>query len=494
MTTSHIPLIIDGVCREASDGRRGEDRNPADLRHVVATYAVGTRDDARAAIDAASRAFPAWRATPAPQRGKVILKAMQLMFERQEEIAHALTMEEGKSLSDARGEVMKSIAILEFMSGEGRRLSGDQMPSELPNTLAYTRREPLGVISVITPWNFPVAIPTWKIAPALICGNTVVFKPATSTPWTGMLVATCFLDAGLPQGVLNFVPGGGSSVGDELVRNAEVRAITFTGSTAIGMALARDAMNLQKKCQCEMGGKNPIVVLEDADLELAALATVQGAFFSSGQRCTATSRAIVHKDVIAAYAARVVEIARGLKFGHGTDEGCEMGPLVDEGQLQSVLEYVEIGKADGARLLCGGGRPAGEHFAHGCFVEPTVFGDVQPHMRIAQEEIFGPVLSILEARDLDHAIELANGVAFGLSSSIYTRDLNRALTFIDRIETGITHVNSPTMGGEAHLPFGGMKATGIGPREQGKTAIDFYSDWKTVYIDYSAAARNTRLY
>lgn len=482
------------ISGEWIDGtERGDNINPA-TGETLGTYAMLGETQTVEAIDAAADAFDGWRSTPAPKRANVIWGAMRLMDERRQEIAEALTREEGKTLADSKGEVQKSINILEFIAGEGRRLNGETVPSELPNTLAYTVRGPLGVVGLITPWNFPVAIPIWKIAPALVTGNTVVFKPASLTPWTAELVTRLFVDAGLPPGVLNFITGSGRKVGNTLVNDKRVEALSFTGSTEVGMRLYHDASQRGAKVQCEMGGKNPIVVLEDADIELAAVATAQGAFGSTGQRCTATSRAIVIDEVADAFVDRVVTLAKELVIGDPMQPNTDMGPSVDEGQMNTVLEYLEIGKSSDAKLCCGGSRMTDGAYSKGFFVAPTVFDNVRANDRIAQEEIFGPVLSVIRVKDLDEALEVANGVEFGLTSSIYGKDVNRIFRFLDRIETGITHVNSPTMGGEAQLPFGGVKATGIGHREMGKTAIEFYSELKTVYVDFTGTARDSKIY
>lgn len=468
--------------------------NPADTREIIGMSAHCGRKEAVAAIEAAARALPAWRETPAPKRGNILFEAVRLMKERAEVLALAMCREEGKTLHEARGEVQKSIIALEYNAGEGRRPTGQVVPSEMGRTFAYHVRQPLGVVSIITPWNFPVAIPTWKIAPALVAGNTVVFKPASVTPLTGRLVAQCFIDAGLPRGVLNFVPGGGGTVGDELVGNRTVRGVSFTGSNEIGMGLARQALETRKKCQCEMGGKNPMVILADADIELAVDATLQGAFGSTGQRCTATSRVIVDRSVYAEVVERLAAGAKAIKVGNGLDPTVKMGPSVDKGQHHTVLDYIQVAHADGAKLVAGGGRPQGEAFDHGFFTEPTVFADCHMGMRITQEEVFGPILAVVPVDGFDAALEAANGVAFGLSASVYTRDLVLAQRFTDAIEVGIVHVNNPTVGGEAQLPFGGMKETGVGQREMGTFGVDFFSEVKAVYVDYTAAARRTNIY
>lgn len=468
--------------------------NPADTREVLGTAPLQDRDTARRAIAAAREALPAWRATPAPRRGKILQEALRILRGRTEELARAMTLEEGKSIADARGESVKSLNIVEFMAGEGWRLCGQAVDSEVPGTFCFTRREPVGVVSLITPWNFPVAIPLWKISPALVAGNTVVFKPATLTPWTAEIIVRSFVEAGVPPGVLNFITGPGSTVGEELISHPDIGAVSFTGSNDVGLHLYEVAARTGKKVQCEMGGKNAAVVLGDADLELAAQGICQGAFYSTGQRCTATSRVVVVEEVAEELTALVVEAARKVVVGPGLREDVSMGPCVDAGQMQTVLGYLEIAKKEGASVLSGGGRLRTPETEHGFFVEPTVLGQVTPEMTVAKEEIFGPVLSILTARDLDDALRIANDVRYGLSSAVYTRDVNAVFRFIDRIEAGIVHINSPTVGGEAHLPFGGVKDTGVGPREQGRTAIDFYTELKTVYVDFTGAVRKTRMY
>ncbi len=494
LRVTHAKNFINGRWVESASGKSVERRNPANLEELVGVIPLSTREETRAAARAAAEAFPAWRATPAPLRGRIIANVAAIMTARKDELAAVLTREEGKTLKDSRGEIQRSINVLEFMAGESRRMGGETLPSELPNNFCYTVKHALGVVACITPWNFPVAIPVWKIAPALVAGNTVVFKPSTLTPFTAMKVVEWFAEAGLPDGVLNLVVGPGGEVGDELVANPAVKAVSFTGSNEIGSRLYAQGAERLLKCQCEMGGKNPLVVLEDADLALVVESTIQGAFGSTGQRCTATARAVVVEPVADEFVRRVVEKARALKVGDGALPGTEMGPAVDENQFNTVLRYLEIGKQEGARLLCGGDRLRGDGYDRGLFIAPTVFDHVRPNMRIAQEEIFGPVLCVLRVKDFREALEVANGVIYGLSSSIYTRDIARVFEFIDGIETGIIHVNSPTTGGEAQLPFGGMKGTGVGLREQGGVAIDFFTELKTVYVDYTGRKRETNIY
>lgn len=492
MRHDRIGSFIRGEWIETANARVTENINPAN-GEALGEVALAGSDEALAAIAAAKEALPAWRAMPAPKRGAILERAAELMTARKEELATALTLEEGKILGESRGEVQRAINVLGFIAGEGRRLNGETVPSEMPSTFCYTRREPLGVVAVVTPWNFPVAIPVWKLAPALVAGNTVVFKPASLTPWTARLVVEIFHEAGVPRGVLNCVFGAGATVGDVLVEHADVAAVSFTGSNEVGSRLYAEAARRGKKVQCEMGGKNPVIVLDDADLELAAAGTVQGAFGSTGQRCTATSRAVVLESVAERFVALLAEKTRALVVGDGMKAGVHMGPAVDRRQLDTDLEYLDIGKRE-AHLLLGGERLAGGEYDHGYYVAPTIFTEVRQPMRIAQEEVFGPVLSVITVRDFDEALAVANDVRYGLASAIYTRDAARIFQYIDRSEAGILHVNNPTVGGEAHLPFGGLKATGIGGREMGKTAIEFFTEWKTVYLDYTGAARTTNIY
>lgn len=492
-TTAHICRnFINGQWVE-SRGGTVERRNPANTDEVVAVVPLSTREEAREAIAAAKAAFPAWRGTTAPVRGRILAKAKLLMEQQRQELATLLTREEGKALKDSLGEVAKAINVMDFMAGEAVRLTGETAPSELPKNFAYTIKQPLGVVGAISPWNFPVSIPVWKIAPALVAGNTVVLKPATLTPLTAIRLTEIFSQAGLPAGVLNLVTGAGSEVGNELVVNPDVRAVSFTGSNEVGSSLYAQGAQQMKKCQCEMGGKNPLVVLADADIELAMESALFGAFASTGQRCTATSRVVIEDKIADQFAFKLVERAKQFKVGNGLDAGVEMGPAVDESQMNTDLRYMEIGKQEG-NLLLGGQRLSGPAYDRGYFVAPTIFDHVPADSRLAQDEIFGPVLSIIRVHDYEEALHVANSVRYGLSSAIYTNDAAKIFDFIDRIETGITHVNSPTVGGEAHLPFGGVKSTGIGVREMGHVALDFFTELKTVYIDYTGRKRESSIY
>jgi methylmalonic acid semialdehyde dehydrogenase len=486
--------FINGQWAESTSSRTIENVNPANTDDILGVVRQATRDEARSAVEAAHEAFRSWRSTPAPTRGRIVARAARLMEDHKEELAQLLTREEGKTVSESRGELQRSINVAEFCAGEARRLNGETIQSELQSNFAYTIRQPLGVVACITPWNFPVAIPVWKIAPALVAGNSVVFKPASLTPASAVRIVELFEEAGIPPGVLNLVLGSGSDVGDEILSHPAVKAVSFTGSNEIGIRLYEQVSRRGAKVQCEMGGKNPVVVLEDADLDLAVESTAQGAFGSCGQRCTATSRAVVVDDVADEFVARITARAKSMRIGNGADSATEMGPSVDESQFKTVLSYIDIAREDGAELVCGGSRATGNGLDKGYFVNPTVFDRVTPDMRIAREEVFGPVLSVLRVKDFDEAMRVANDSEYGLSSSIFSNDASRIFRFVDEIETGMTHINSPTTGGEAHIPFGGIKATGIGDREQGSTALDFYTELKVVYVDYTGRKREGNLY
>lgn len=478
------------------DGEDGvlEVRNPANQDEVLSRFSKVSVAQAHEALQAAHDAFAGWKRTPPPQRARVVRKALQLAEQRETQIARDMALEAGKVFSDARGEVLKGCNLLEFYAGEGLRLMGDAAPSELANNLLFTKREPLGVVILITPWNFPWAIPCWKIAPALVAGNTVVFKPASFTPLSAYNLAKCFEDAGIPPGVLNVVVGSGSTVGNELVAADQVCGISFTGSNEVGKGIGQLASQNGKKLCCELGGKNPCVVLADADLDAALAGVLKGAFGAAGQRCTATSRLILEASIADEFVARLAEATQALKVGPGLNDDVDMGPVIDQKQLDAVLEFIEGAQQDGFELKAGGHRLTDDGLDKGFFVAPTVFDRVDNDSTIAQEEIFGPVLSVIRARDYGHAVELANNTQYGLSSSIYTRNINLALRFADDIEAGMVHINSPTLGGEAQVPFGGIKASGIGDREMGKEGLHFFTELKTVFIDYSSGARKSNIY
>jgi acyl-CoA reductase-like NAD-dependent aldehyde dehydrogenase len=479
-----VQNFIGGKWVSATSGKIKPNLNPANIEDILGYYQDSSPEDINKAVESAKRAFPAWRKIPPPVRGKFLFKAMLLLEKRKEEVARTLTREEGKLFNESLGEVQKAINILEFFASEGRRLYGESIPSELPKNFIYTRREPLGVVALITPWNFPISIPVWKMAAALICGNTVVLKPSSLTPNTAALLMEIFEEAGFPEGVVNLVTGSGSVLGEALAIHPDVKAISFTGSTATGRKLQALAGKHGKPIQLEMGGKNAVIVLKDADLELAAEAVALGAFGSTGQRCTATSRVIVEEPVVDAFTKRILEKA----------QKAQSGPLVDESQLEKVLHYIDVGKKEGAVLAWGGRRLMDETHQKGYFVEPTVFIHVKPEMTIAREEIFGPVLSILSAQNFEEALMIANAVEYGLSSSIFTRDVERVFDYIDEIEVGMVHINSATIGGEAQVPFGGIKGSGLGGREMGRQALEFFTEWKAVYIDYTGGSRKGNFY
>ena len=480
---------IGGEWVESVSGHTYPVYNPAHKTEVVGEFQTSNVEDAGAAVAAAREALPGWANTPAPGRAGVLFRALEILGRRSEEIATAITTEEGKPIADARGEVRRAMNIIEYAAGEGRRMFGYTTPSELPNTVAYTVKRPLGVVGIITPWNFPVAIPVWKMAPALICGNALVFKPASSTPLCAVKLAEVFEEAGLPPGVLNLITGPGAQVGNALVEDTRVNGISFTGSTEIGTELYANGARRLKKVQAEMGGKNAVILLADADMDKALGGIVQGAFGSTGQRCTATSRVIVEESVYDEFVSELLERTASLRVGDGIDPEVDISPLCGQSQYDKVLEYIGIGAEEGANLAYGGRGLTDGEYGEGYYVEPTVFTDVSPDMRIAKEEIFGPVLTVFKAKDLEEAIQISNSVEFGLSSSVYTRDLNRAFEYINTVETGMVHVNAPTLGGEVHLPFGGLKSSGVGQREQGTEAFDFFTETITVYIDHGEAAR-----
>ena len=477
--------FIDGEWVDASTGQTFEDRNHADTRDVVGIFQKSGKEDVDHAVAAAKRAFAKWRLIPAPRRAEIVFRAAEMLMERKEEFARDMTREMGKILKETRGDVQEAVDTAYYMAGEGRRMFGPTTPSELPNKFAMAVRQPIGVAGMITPWNFPMAIPSWKLLPALVCGNTCVIKPAQDTPLSTFNLVRVLYDAGLPKGVINIVTGFGSEVGTPLTEHADVRAISLTGSSAVGRIVGTTAAKSFKRCSLELGGKNPMIVLDDANLDLAIEGGLWGGFGTTGQRCTATSRIIVQKGIYGQFVERYVDRAKRLKVGNGLDETVEMGPAINESQLKTDLSYVDIGKDEGARLKCGGNILDKGVYQHGYFMEPTVFADVDSKMRIAQEEIFGPVVSIIPCDGLEDAIEIANGVQYGLSSALYTKDVNKAFAAMRDLDAGITYINAPTIGAEVHLPFGGVKQTGNGHREGGIGAIDFYSEWKSVYVDYS---------
>ncbi|HLI52464.1 MAG TPA: aldehyde dehydrogenase family protein [Thermomicrobiaceae bacterium] len=461
--------------------------NPADTHESLGEFPRSTGREVQQAIEAAVAALPGWRRTSGPARSAILDRAASLLESRAEEVGRALTLEEGKTIAEGIGEARRGVQILRYFAGEPLRPTGETYSSANPDTFLYTERVPLGVVGIITPWNFPVAIPIWKLAPCLAYGNTAVFKPAELTPLTAHLITEIFAEAGLPAGVLNLVHGPGSTVGEALASDRRVNGISFTGSNSVGRHLYQVATSHGAKVQLELGGKNPVIVAADADLTQAVELTISGAMKSTGQKCTATSRVIVEQSIAGPFTEALVERARSLVVGPGIDPSSYLGPLVSEEQRKTVLDYIQIGKDEGARLLTGGEAPSGESHANGYFVSPTVFAEVSPEMRIAKEEIFGPVVAIIPAASLEQAIDYANGVDYGLSASLVTRDIRRAFQFIRSIEAGVVHVNSETAGAEPHVPFGGMKGSSSFSREQGRAAMEFYTQTKTVYLDLPPA-------
>ena len=486
--------FVAGQWADTSSGKYAPDINPANTDDVIGHAPLSTRDEARAAIEAAKAALPAWRAVPAPQRGRILTKAVELCYRHKEEIARTMTREEGKPLGESRGEVQKSINLLEYYAGQAFRIEGHTYPSEMPQTFVYTIRQPVGVVSCITPWNFPFCVPAWKIAPALVAGNTIVFKPASNTPGCAEWLVKILDEAGVPKGVLNLVYGSGGTVGDEFVNNPTIRAVSFTGSCEVGGQVAQQAAAHLAKVTCEMGGKNPVVVMDDADLDLAVEGTVQGAFGSTGQRCTATSRLILHKAIADKFIGKLIDRIKKIKVGDGMEDGINMGPVVDKSQFETDLRFIETAKREGNKCLIGGTALTEGKLAKGYFLAPTVFDSVKPGQTVAQEEVFGPVLAVMRVDDFDEAMEIANGVKFGHTCSIYTGDVNLAMKFTERIEAGMVHINQPTIGGEAQLPFGGIKATGYGNREMSEEGLNFFTELKTVFFDYTGTRRQTNIY
>jgi aldehyde dehydrogenase (NAD+) len=485
--------FIGGKWLDAQSGETFESRNPARTDDIIGVFPRSREEDVVAAIDAAQAALPGWRRTPAPLRADIVREAGRILARRKRELAELETREMGKVPEEGAGDVQEGIDMAEYIAGEGRRMFGETVPSELSDKFAMSVRQPVGVVGLITPWNFPIAIPTWKIFPALVCGNTIVFKPAEDTPACATELVRTLEEAGLPSGVLNMVTGFGPEAGAPIVDDERVRMISFTGSSVVGREIASRAGRSLKKTMLELGGKNAMIVMDDADTDLALEGALWGSFGTTGQRCTATSRIIVHRDIADAFTRRLVDQARKLKVGYGLEPGVQMGPLINEQQLRTVEKYVSIGSQEGAKLLLGGHVLDGGELAKGYFFEPTIFGDVNYRMRIAQEEIFGPVVCIMSVGSYDEAIRVANSTEYGLSSSVYTSDVNLAFRAMQELEAGITYVNAPTIGAEIQLPFGGVKATGNGHREAGTSAIKEFSETKSVYVDYSGKLQRAQI-
>lgn len=469
-----------------------EDRNPANQKELIGFFPESGPEDVEKAVCAAEEAYPAWRLLPPPKRGEIILKAGLLLQESKEELARLMTREMGKVLKEARGDVQEAVDMAFYVAGEGRRLFGKTTPSELKNKFAMSVRMPIGVCGLITPWNFPIAIPSWKVFPALICGNALVFKPAEDTPACAARFVEILEEAGLPGGVLNLVHGG-PQTGQAIVNHPRTRLISFTGSCEVGRVIAEQTGRVLKRCSLEMGGKNAQIVMADADLDLAIEGAVWGAFGTTGQRCTATSRIYIDKKIFETFRRKMTQRAQKIKIGNGLRSGVEMGPVINETQLERVHAYVASGVEEGARLECGGRILKGRKFSHGFFYAPTVFTHTNPKMKIIREEIFGPVTCLIPVSSLEEAIQQVNQSTYGLSSSIYSKDVNRAMRAIRDIEAGITYINGPTIGAEVHLPFGGVKNTGNGHREAGETALDIFSEWKSVFIDYSGKLQKAQI-
>jgi alpha-ketoglutaric semialdehyde dehydrogenase len=482
--------LIGGQWVPAVSGQTFFSRNPANPADVVGKFPASDKADVDKAIDVAKKAFEQWRLVPAPKRGEILFKAGELFLARKEELSRELTREMGKVLAEARGDIQEVIDMTFYAAGEGRRLFGKTTPSELANKFAMTIRQPIGVVGLITPWNFPMAIPSWKVIPALIAGNAVIIKPASDTPLMTQRMVEILVEAGIPAGVLNLVHGAGSAVGNPLIDHPDVRVISFTGSCEVGRMVNERCAPQFKRVSLEMGGKNATIVMPDADLELATEGIIWGAFGTSGQRCTASSRVIVHEAVHAELRERLLKRMQTLKLGYGLEPGVDIGPVINEVAMNKILEYIQIGKGE-ATLLAGGERAVDA--GPGWFIQPTLFDQVSPTARIAQEEIFGPVTALIPVKSLEHAIDVANGIAFGLSTAIYTKDVDSAFVAMRDLDAGITYVNAPTIGAEVHLPFGGTKHTGNGHREAAETCLDIFTEWKTLYVDYSGRLQRAQI-
>jgi len=485
---------IAGKWRPSRSGEWSENRNPADNRDLIGRFPRSTTADVDDAIAAAAAAFDDWRLTPAPRRAEILFRVGEILMRDKEKYTRDMTREMGKVLKEAGGDVQEAIDCTYYAAGEGRRLHGFTTPAEMPHKFAMCVRQPIGLCGLITPWNFPMAIPSWKLMPALVCGNTVVIKPAEDTPLSTFNLIKACEEAGIPPGVVNLVMGRGSLVGTRMTDHPAVRLISLTGSTETGRAVASACAERNAICSLEMGGKNAIMVLDDADVDNAIEGAIWGAFGTSGQRCTASSRLIVHKKVYNEFSKKLVARAKALRIGNGADPKIDVGPVINQDAVEKIMSYVDIGRNEDGATLAGGGKQLTKgDYAHGYFIEPTIFTDVAPDMRIAQEEIFGPVTSVIPANSLDEAIEIANGVQYGLSAAIYTQDVNRAFHAMNETYTGIFYVNASTIGAEVHLPFGGTKGTGNGHREAGTQVLDIFSEWKSVYIDYSGKLQRAQI-
>src|SRR5437868_8477980 len=476
--------FIGGAWRASHSGKTFVSTNPAHPSEVVGYYQKSTAADVEDAIEAAASAQPAWAATPAPQRGEILYRTAIILEQRKEELATLMTREMGKVLKETRGDVQTAIDVARFMAGEGRRAEGETVPSALPNKFCMTIRQPMGIVGIITPWNFPMAIPAWKTFPALLAGNAVILKPASDTPLLSLKLAECLAEAGLPAGVLNVITGPGGSLGDAIASHPRINMISLTGSTEVGRHVAEICGRDLRRCTLELGGKNAVIVLEDADLDLAVESVSWGAFGTTGQRCTATSRVIVHKAIQHPFTDRLVAAAEKLQIGNGLDEKVDMGPLVNRGRVHAVHQYTQVGQQEGAKLLTGGTPLNNGDYSQGAFYKPTIFTDVSPDMRIAREEVFGPFVSILPVASYEEAVQVANATEYGLSTSIFTNDLRTTFRAMREIESGLIYFNAPTTGAEIHMPFGCVKASGNGHRELGTHAVEEFSETKSIFVSY----------
>src|SRR5205814_1077251 len=493
-TPKAYPNYIGGEWVASQSGEWFENVNPADTRDCVGRFPLSTAEDIEHAVAAARGAADKWRRLPAPRRAEILFRLGEILIRRKDAFAREMTREMGKVLKETGGDVQEAIDCTYYTAGEGRRLHGFTTPAEMPDKFAMCVRQPVGLCGLITPWNFPMAIPSWKLIPALVCGNTVVIKPAEDTPLSTYNLIKACEEAGVPAGVVNLVTGYGETVGARISSHPSLRLISFTGSTETGRTVAYACAERNAICSLEMGGKNAIIIMDDADLDNAVEGAIWGAFGTSGQRCTASSRLIVHKKAYRQFVKKLVDRSKSLRVGNGADPNVDVGPVINEDAVHKILSYIDIGQhEDGATLACGGNRlTKGEH-SHGYFIEPTVFTDVQPHMRVAQEEIFGPVTAVIPTKSLEEAVEIGNGVRYGLSAAIYTSDVNRAFRAMNDMYTGIFYVNASTIGAEVHLPFGGTKATGNGHREAGTQVLDIFSEWKSVYVDYSGKLQRAQI-
>jgi len=483
---------IGGEWVDAASGETFESTSPAN-GDTIGTFPRSSAEDVERAVAAAKTAYEDWRLVPAPRRGEILFRFAHLLTEQKEDLSQLMAREMGKVLPEARGDVQEAIDMAYYMGGEGRRLFGQTTPSELRDKFNMSVRQPIGVVGVITPWNFPIAIPSWKTLPALVSGNTVVFKPATDTPTLGERYVEILVEAGVPAGVVNIVHGGGAEVGNALVEHPDVPVISLTGSRETGVAVTKTGADRLKHIHLELGGKNAIIVLDDADLDLAVEGILWSAFGTSGQRCTAASRVIAQEGVYDELTSRLVNAAEKLRLGLGWEEDTDVGPVINQAALEKIHSYTTIGKDEGATLLTGGEVASDNGLDKGFYYRPTIFGDVDPEMRIAQEEIFGPTTAVIKVRDVDEAIQVSNGIKYGLSSSIFTRDVNKAFRAMRDLKAGITYINAGTIGAEVHLPFGGVKDTGNGHREAGQAALDFFTEWKSIYVDYSGKLQKAQI-